>query len=42
MKLRQGGMPEEAHGESLVDIPAMVDNRQIDARFREVMELGCG
>lgn len=42
MKLRESGMPEEAYWESLFDIELILDRLGIDARLRDVVELGCG
>lgn len=42
MKLRESGMPDEAHWESLFDVPLILDRLGIDARFADVVELGCG
>ncbi len=42
MKLRESGMPEEAYWETLFDVPLILDRLGIDARLRNVMELGCG
>jgi len=42
MKLRESGMPEEAYWETLLDVPLILDRLGIDARLRNVIELGCG
>jgi SAM-dependent methyltransferase len=42
MKLRESGMPEEAYWETLFDVPLILDRLGIDARFKDVVELGCG
>lgn len=42
MKLRESGMPEEAYWETLFDVPLILDRLGIDARLRDVVELGCG
>jgi SAM-dependent methyltransferase len=42
MRFRESGMPEEAYWESLFDVPLILDRLQIDARLRDVVELGCG
>jgi SAM-dependent methyltransferase len=42
MKLRESGMPEEAYWESLLDVPLILDRLGIDARLKDVVELGCG
>jgi len=42
MKLRQSHMPDESHWEGLFDVPLILDRLQIDARLRDVVELGCG
>ena len=42
MKVRESGMPEEAYWESLFDVPLILDRLGIDARLKDVMELGCG
>ncbi len=42
MKLRESGMPEEAYWETLFDVPLLLDRLEIGARFRNVVELGCG
>lgn len=35
-------MPEETYWETLFDIPMILDRLAIDARIRELVELGCG
>jgi SAM-dependent methyltransferase len=42
MKLRESGMPEEAYWETLFDVPLILDRLGVDARLRDVVELGCG
>jgi SAM-dependent methyltransferase len=42
MKLRESGMPEEAYWESLFSVPLILDRLGIDARLKDVVELGCG
>ena len=42
MKLRESGMPEETFWESLFDVPLILDRLGIDARLKDVVELGCG
>jgi SAM-dependent methyltransferase len=42
MKLRESGMPEEKYWESLFNVPLILDGLQIDARLKDVVELGCG
>jgi SAM-dependent methyltransferase len=42
MKVRVSGMPEESHWESLFDVPLILDRLRIDARLKDVIELGCG
>lgn len=42
MKLRESGMPEEAHWETLFDVPLILDQLGIDARLKSAVELGCG
>lgn len=42
MKLRESGMPEETHWETLFDVPLILDRLGIDARLKNVVELGCG
>jgi tRNA G46 methylase TrmB len=42
MKLRESGMPEEAYWETLLDAPLILDRLGVDARLRDVVELGCG
>jgi SAM-dependent methyltransferase len=42
MKLRESGMPEEAYWETLFDVPLILDRLGIDARLKNVVELGCG
>lgn len=42
MKLRESGMPEEAYWESLFDVPLILDRLGVDARLKDVVELGCG
>ena len=42
MKLRESGMPEEDHWESLFDVELILDRMGIDATLRDVAELGCG
>jgi SAM-dependent methyltransferase len=42
MKLRESGMPEEVYWETLFDVPPILDQLGIDARLRDVIEMGCG
>ena len=42
MKLRESGMPEEAYWETLFDVPLILDRLGIDARLKNIVELGCG
>jgi SAM-dependent methyltransferase len=42
MKLRESGMPEETFWETLFDVPLILDRLGIDARLKDVVELGCG
>ncbi len=35
-------MPEEANWETLLDVPLILDRLSVDARLRDVIELGCG
>jgi SAM-dependent methyltransferase len=42
MKVRESGMPEEAYWESLFDVPLILDRLGVDARLKDVIELGCG
>lgn len=42
MKLRESGMPEEAYWETLFDVPLILDRLGVDARLKNVVELGCG
>ena len=42
MKVRESGMPEEAYWEALMDVPLILDRLEIDARLKDVIELGCG
>ena len=42
MRLRESGMPEEAYWETLFDVPLILDRLGIDARLKNVVELGCG
>jgi SAM-dependent methyltransferase len=35
-------MPEEAYWETLLDVPLILDRLGIDARLKNVVELGCG
>src|ERR1035441_5715635 len=42
MKLRESGMPEEVYWETLFDVPLILDRLGIDARLKDVVELGCG
>ncbi len=42
MKVRESGMPEEAYWETLFDVPLILDRLRVDARLRNVVELGCG
>jgi SAM-dependent methyltransferase len=42
MKVRESGMPEEAYWETLFDVPLILDRLGIDARLKNVVELGCG
>src|SRR6266496_923762 len=42
MKLRESGMPEEAYWETLLDVPLILDRLEVDARLKDVIELGCG
>jgi SAM-dependent methyltransferase len=42
MKLRESGMPEEAYWETLFDVGLILDRLGVDARLRNVIEMGCG
>ncbi len=42
MKVRESGMPEEAYWETLFDVPLILDRLGVDARWRDVVEFGCG
>jgi SAM-dependent methyltransferase len=42
MKLRESGMPEEAYWETLFDVGLILDRLGVDARLRDVVEMGCG
>jgi ubiquinone/menaquinone biosynthesis C-methylase UbiE len=42
MKLRESGMPEEAYWETLFDVGLILDRFGIDARLKNVIEMGCG
>jgi SAM-dependent methyltransferase len=42
MKLRESGMPEETYWETLFDVGLILDRLGIDARLRNVLEMGCG
>jgi SAM-dependent methyltransferase len=42
MKMRESGMPVEAYWETLFDMPLILDRLQINARLKNVVELGCG
>jgi SAM-dependent methyltransferase len=42
MRLRESGMPEEAYWETLFDVPLILDRLGIEARLKNVVELGCG
>jgi SAM-dependent methyltransferase len=42
MKLRESGMPEEAYWETLLDVDLILDRLGVNARLRDVVELGCG
>ena len=42
MKLRESGMPDEAHWEAYFDVPLILDRLLVDGRLRNVVELGCG
>lgn len=42
MKIRESGMPDESYWESLFDIPLILDRLGINARLKDVVELGCG
>ena len=42
MKLRESGMPEEVYWETLFDVGLILDRLRVDARLRNVVELGCG
>jgi SAM-dependent methyltransferase len=42
MKLRESGMPEEAYWETLFDVGLILDRLGVDARLKNVVELGCG
>jgi SAM-dependent methyltransferase len=35
-------MPEEAYWETMFDVPLILDRLGVDARLRDVVELGCG
>ena len=41
MKVRDSGMPDESHWESLFDVPLILTRLGI-GEFHEVAELGCG
>jgi SAM-dependent methyltransferase len=41
VKLRESGMPEEAYWETLFDVSLILEQLGIDARLRNVVELGC-
>jgi SAM-dependent methyltransferase len=41
MKVRDSGMPDERHWESLFDVQLILSRLEI-GRFRDVVELGCG
>lgn len=41
MRVRDSGMPDEAHWESLFDVPLILERLGVK-RFRDVAELGCG
>lgn len=42
MKLRESGMPEESLWETLFNVPLILERLEVDARLRDVVELGCG
>ena len=42
MKMRESGMPDEAYWETLFDVPLILDRLEIDARLRNIIEMGCG
>jgi protein-L-isoaspartate O-methyltransferase len=42
MKLRESGMPEETYWETLFDVGLILDRLGIDARLKNVLEIGCG
>lgn len=42
MKVRDGGMPEEAYWESLFDVPLILDRLGVDPSIGDAVELGCG
>ena len=35
-------MPEEAYWETLFNVPLILDRLEVDARLKDVVELGCG
>jgi SAM-dependent methyltransferase len=42
MKIRESGMPEEEFWEKLFDVEMILNRLGVDARLRNVIELGCG
>ena len=42
MKLRESGMPNEPHWETLFDVELILDRLGVDHQLRDVVELGCG
>ena len=42
MKVREGGMPEEAYWETLLDVPLILDRLDVGSRSDNLVELGCG
>ncbi|BET66820.1 hypothetical protein ASA1KI_17380 [Opitutales bacterium ASA1] len=42
MKLRDSGMPEQDHWETLMDVPSVLDRFAFDSTTGAVAELGCG
>jgi SAM-dependent methyltransferase len=42
MKLRDSGMPEESHWETLFDVELILERLGINSAMHDVVELGCG
>ncbi len=42
MKVRESGMPDEGHWETLLDVERVLDRLGIDAGLKDGIELGCG